>query len=41
VVKELRGCVSLPTGTDDKELLRNVRLERYENIGSVDKLAKT
>jgi len=32
VVDELRGCVTLPDGISDKELLRNVRVERYECI---------
>lgn len=32
IVKELRGCITLPSNIPDKELLENLRLERYENI---------
>ena len=32
VVKELRGCITLPADIPDRELLRNVRLERYESV---------
>ena len=32
IVSELRGIISLPEGMDDKDLIRDARLNRYESI---------
>lgn len=32
IVSELRGIISLPEGIDDKDLIREARLKRYESI---------
>jgi len=32
IVSELRGIISLPEGIDDKDLIRDARLKRYESI---------
>jgi len=32
IVSELRGIISLPEGIDDKDLIRDARLKRYESV---------